>query len=261
MDNWELYYRTHKGKGSNTKAGIPPLAFVSNGENLADYRIYGASGGVGDRTENLFNKNNVVKDILQDAGQYMSGVGCVMFVIDVRNVSVISFQTTVKTERCRSAFSVEYPAIGVSYKINGENTFMNRDGKSNKITRSVPMGANYLGVQVFRNSSNYDESTIYNAINSFIACSGTDIEPYGYKIPIVCGGTTTNIYLDEPLDEGQSISMSETGVSVPTAIGTNILAIDTEVQPSKVYIKYSNGGNINQSLMTYLEYKYNVAKE
>ena len=34
---------------------IPPLTFVSNGENLVDYRIDGASGGVGDRTENLFN--------------------------------------------------------------------------------------------------------------------------------------------------------------------------------------------------------------
>ena len=37
--------------------GVPPLTFVSNGENLVDYRIYGASGGVGGRTENLFDKN------------------------------------------------------------------------------------------------------------------------------------------------------------------------------------------------------------
>lgn len=221
---------------------IPPLMFVSNGENLVDYRIDGASGGVGDRTENLFNKNNVVKDILQDEGQYMSGVDCVMFVIDVRNVSVISFQTTVGTERCRSTFSVEYPAIGVSYTISGQNTFLNRDGESGKITRSVPVGANYLGVQVFRNSSGYDESIIYSAINSFIACSGTDIgayEPYGYKIPVTCGGTTTNIYLDEPLEENESISMSDTGLLIPTINGSNTLSIDTTIQPSSVYVKYA----------------------
>lgn len=59
MDNCELYYRTHKGKGSNTKASIPPLTFVSNGENLADYRIYGASGGVGDRTRNLIDEKAI----------------------------------------------------------------------------------------------------------------------------------------------------------------------------------------------------------
>ena len=40
--------------------GAPPLTFVSNGENLADYRIDGASGGVGDRTGNLFDKNSAV---------------------------------------------------------------------------------------------------------------------------------------------------------------------------------------------------------
>lgn len=220
--------------------GVPPISFNGIGEDLLDYRIDGTSGGVGDRTENLFNKNNVVKDILQDAGQYVSGIGCVMFVIDVRNVSVISFQTTVGTERCRSSFSVEYPAIGVPYIINGQNTFINSDGQRNKITRSVPKGANYLGVQVFRNSDNYDEEVINNAINSFIACSGTAIgayEPYGYKIPVTCGGTTTNIYLDEPLEENESISMSDKGISIPTINGTNILTVDTTVQPRKVYVK------------------------
>ena len=85
-------------------------------------------------------------------------------------------------------------------------------------------------------------------------------EPYGYKIPIVCGGTTTNIYLDEPLNEGESISMSDTGVSIPTINGTNILTVDTAVQPSNMYIKYG-GSNVNQSLMKYLEYKYKFAKE
>ena len=85
-------------------------------------------------------------------------------------------------------------------------------------------------------------------------------EPYGYKIPIVCGGTTTNIYLDEPLEENESISMSDTGVSIPTINGTNILTVDTEVQPSKMYIKYGGNSDVNQSLMKYLEYKYKFAK-
>ena len=61
MDNWEIYYRTHaKGVGKEL-TGSPPLSFVSNGQPLADYRIYGASGGVGDRTENLFDKSDIVE--------------------------------------------------------------------------------------------------------------------------------------------------------------------------------------------------------
>lgn len=72
--------------------------------------------------------------------------------------------------------------------------------------------------------------------------------------------TTTNIYLDEPLEESESISMSDTGIAIPTINGTNILTVDTEIPPSNMYIKYDNG-NVNQSLMKYLEYKYEFAKE
>ena len=64
-------------------------------------------------------------------------------------------------------------------------------------------------------------------------------EPYGYKIPIVCGGTTTNFYLNEPLGENESISMNDTGVSIPTINGSNTLSVDTSVQPSSVYVKYA----------------------
>ena len=69
MDNWEIYYRTHKDKGSNAITGVPPLTFVSNGENLADYRIYGATGGVGDRMRNLFDKDSEsVAGFISDSG-------------------------------------------------------------------------------------------------------------------------------------------------------------------------------------------------
>ena len=68
MDNWEIYYRTHKGKNGNAKTGVPPLTFVSNGQPLADYRIYGNSGGVGDR-KNLFDKDSEsVAGFIDDSG-------------------------------------------------------------------------------------------------------------------------------------------------------------------------------------------------
>ena len=49
--------------------------------------------------------------------------------------------------------------------------------------------------------------------------------------------TTTNIYLDEPIEENESISLSDTNTNIPTIDGTNILTIDTTVQPSNVYIQ------------------------
>ena len=231
MDNWELYYRTHKDKGSNAITGIPPLTFVSNGENLADYRIYGATGGVGDRTRNLFSGSletggfmfvsggNYLTDTrvrttyievqpdtsytIQCTGGYAYGVG---FYTDKSYIgyeqptppsSLYVFKTTERSQRIRISFCSKY----------GDN---------------IQIGiADIKSVQLEKGSI------------------ATTYEPYGYKIPIVCGGTTTNIYLDEPLEENETISMSDTGVSIPTINGSNTLSVDTSVQPSSVYVKYA----------------------
>lgn len=63
--------------------------------------------------------------------------------------------------------------------------------------------------------------------------SKTDYEPY-HEL-------TTNIYLDEPIGENESISLSDTNTNIPTLRGTNVLTVDTTVQPSNVYIKVGGG--------------------
>ena len=77
---------------------------------------------------------------------------------------------------------------------------------------------------------------------SHLVSVGDYIEPYGFKIPVTVREEsgekiTTNIYLNEPLAEGESISMSDTGVAIPTISGINILSVDTTVQPSRVDVK------------------------
>ncbi len=245
MDNWEIYYRTHKG--SNTKASIPPLTFVSNGENLVDYRIDGASGGVGDRTENLF-------DYTTATNGYHLGVSGQMVNVDLWCVSdFIKIDTN-------SEYTIYNAGIGSS------PTYHCIYDENRQFLRSIQSGTN-----VILNTGDNGEYVrlsvrkVQNEYLSTMLIKGTIVPdqyiPYGYEIPIICGGTTTNIYLNESLGENESISMSNTGIAIPTINGSNILSIGTTVQPSNMYIKYSNGGNINQSLMTYLEYKYNVAKE
>ena len=77
---------------------------------------------------------------------------------------------------------------------------------------------------------------------SHLVSVGDYIESYGFKIPVTVREEsgekiTTNIYLNEPLAEGESISMSDTGVAIPTISGINILSVDTTVQPSRVDVK------------------------
>lgn len=264
MDNWEIYYRTHKG--SNTKASIPPLAFVSNGENLADYRIYGASGGVGDKTDNLWNEKAAT-----DTDKYIDASGNIVTRVAGERYLCLKVNVSPSTNYVfKWTESVRGIGGNAAYIRISEYT------QSNRFIRRVLCNCSEQTQKAF--SFTTDSNTSYIDVRTESATSlkgqhltgvmlitGTSIpetyEPYGYKIPVVCGGVTTNLYLDEPLGENESISMSDTGVSIPTINGSNTLSIGTTVQPSNMYIKYSNGGNINQSLMTYLEYKYNVAKE
>lgn len=262
MDNWELYYRTHKDKGSNAITGVPPLTFVSNGENLVDYRIYGVSGGVGDRTENLFDGEwftcggiaqmapvgSKYKQVVQPTPTLQSRVA---------TKNLIKTTGTLRVA-CNKKYQIYLTYFDTRLKYTGNHS---KDWQSSPVI--APFNGEYVSVAIkTENDRNLTEEELPE-INLMVNIGKTSLpyEPYGYKIPIICGGTTTNIYLNEPLGENESISMSDTGLSIPTINGSNTLSIGTTVQPSNMYIKYSNGGNINQSLMTYLEYKYNVAKE
>ena len=62
--------------------------------------------------------------------------------------------------------------------------------------------------------------------------TATEYEPYHEPI-------TTDIYLDEPLGEGQSINYKKDGLpTIPTFKGTSIISTDTTIQPSNVEITY-----------------------
>ena len=241
MDNWELYYRTYKG--SNTQASIPPLAFVSNGENLVDYRIDGASGGVGDRTRNLIDEKAI--GIIVPNPQNPNTVRTGLILNNLSNDTYFfsfrpaSGQSIITYARFYNGTRIDTASLQV------KETSIIDMSYADELRWWLPPSesiANFKDIQLTAGNIGYD------------------YEPYGYKIPVVCGGTTTNIYLDEPLEESESISMSDTGVSIPTINGSNTLSVDTTVQPSNMYIKYGDS-NVNQSLIKYLEYKYEFAKE
>lgn len=214
--------------------GAPPLTFVSNGENLADYRIDGASGGVGDRTGNLFDKDSEsVAGFIDNSGTIATVPNYPISTYDYINVLPNTYYSY-------KAFIVANPnesqqkTIRVSYYTSSK-VFISRyfeigSGLTKK-TITTPNDCFYVRLSIDDNLEN---------VMLWEGSSDVSVyEPYGYKIPIVCGGTTTNIYLDEPLNEGESVSMSDTGVSIPTINGSNTLSVDTSVQPSSVYVKYA----------------------
>lgn len=222
--------------------GVPPLTFPSNGNNLLNYRIDGASSGVGDRTKNLLNNTAT--------SQTISGV-----TFTVNEDGSVTCNGTATNN--------------IFFSLTGNNSI------ENIILNGCPAGGSgnsYLLRAIDANGrvlkTDFGEGTeVFNLINAKIQiriakdyiCNNLTFypmirlatveddtyEPYGYKIPVVCGETTTNIYIEEPIGEDESISMEDTNVNIPTINGTNILSIDTTVQPSNVYVQAPKTNNYN----------------
>ena len=202
--------------GTKVSEGEPNLtygkqfSFYGNGQPLTDYTIYGADGGVGERTANLFDGN--FPD-LSGTIQYMP--------VYVGNISV-TLETTASASSSYDAqiFLLEgNVASGASSAANGVWA-----GNS----RRVAAVDGYITI-AYRNLGK-------------LAVPLSNAETWlfeHFQLPIICGNTTTNIYIDSPLDDGDSIDYTTSQVDIPTVDGANNLICDTTVQPSKVSLTYT----------------------
>ena len=198
--------------------GVPPISFNGIGENLLDYRIDGASGGVGERTNNLFDEiyTNIVAGWDVKYKSIFVGEG------------TFTLSTTCPKQDGGSATNLFFLSGNVS---TGANSGTN--GVYNNYPATVTSLNGY--VTIGYRAQSYDPRNYTTMLNE--GTTALPYEPYGYKVSVVCGGTTTNIYLDEPIGANESISLSDTNVNIPTIRGTNVLTVDTTVQPSNVYVK------------------------
>ena len=229
-------------------SGVPPLRFKSNGEPLIDWKISGNTvqngtptpsnpvevNGVGVRTENLLDYSTFVNDYWLNNNTGLpvpynnGGRIATTSPIDVTNVNNVTFYFTSEVANTQFMYSL----------FNG-STFIKRvTGQSSGTTIDVSNG-DTLYLCLYRTTAL--PITISDVSNAMLNTGTTakPFEPYGYKIPITCGGVTTDIYIgDSPLYDGDTISMTDTGIEISTAYGNNVLTVGTTVQPSEVYIKY-----------------------
>ena len=112
-------------------------------------------------------------------------------------------------------------------KINANKEWIGQNSTNKSITINNENIA-YLRIRNFAANSQYITNNNYK-YQLEEGSTETAYEPYIEE--------TTNIYLDEPIEENESITLSDTNTNIPTIRGTNVLTVDTEVQPSKVYVK------------------------
>ena len=220
---------------------IPPLTFVSNGENLVDYRIDGASGGVGDLVtdENDANFGKYAIPVTTSGKNLFNGyleMGSFTATDGVDFNTTSSCRTNYIDVAENTAYSVSISEAIIQYiGYYGNDYWSYADVRTaNAYNFTTPPRTQRIRI-IFKNITGenidlrvFPTDTIQLEKNSAV----TDYEPYHSPV-------TTNIHLDEPLEENESISMSDTGLLIPTINGSNTLSIDTTIQPSSVYVKYA----------------------
>lgn len=217
---------------------------INQGETAMPYEPFGA---VGDRTENLFAEN-YNKNVADNTMRYISiYVGDGSFTL---STDCPKEQGNIDVNNSRYIFFLPgNVSTGAKNNINGVSI---------NAPRTITAVNGYVTVAYRKIESHGIRPWEYHTILNE-GSTPLPYEPYGYKIPITCGGVTTNVYIgDTPLGTGQTVTGSETKVAIPTVDGNNTLSIGTTVQPSKVVISAASG--MTESLKKYFDYKYGVLK-
>ena len=189
--------------------GELPLTFRSNGKPLIDYTIYGnmtQSKECGERTKNLFDKDNVVF-----SGFYPhADTGAVVNTTSGKLLSIIvpcepntsyawSFDRIVADLRNRVAGYSAYPTVGMAC------TFLDKEpdpqsGSTRAIQKFTTTANTHWLILMVTGTGQTAETLTEDVAENAQLEIGTEALPYekfGYKIPITSAGQTTNIYLGE----------------------------------------------------------------
>lgn len=219
---------------SNEVEGVPPLTFESNGMDLLDYRIDGASGGVGDKTTNLFDGIFLHRSVIgNEVGT--DNVNRRSIAIDISNYNNGEKITFSRETALGSVFQMyQISSIKTGGKLNNENVVT---GNSNTLlaTATITNVNEYPYLMIFLNGANNpieDEELIASKIMINVGNTALPYEPYGYKVPVVVSGK--NLF-DEENAVDTDYYITNAGQENVGANGDKFLKSYINVKPSTQY--------------------------
>lgn len=242
--------------------GVPPLTFPSNGNNLLNYRIDGANGGVGDRTKNLLENtattqtiNGITVTVNDDKSINLSGTSSELTYIDINtnfNSSELAgyYLKLIFPENYVSATS------SMIVRISSQNSRTSlQDFTTTKLINDNGNN-NRLAIRVNGNYTIPDNFKLYLMVSQN---SNENYEPYGYKIPVVISGKN----LMPPISEWVDGFISGSGViSEPSATNKEKTSpfIPIELNKRYAFSFYPNAGQPWRCVATYDENKNYIAR-
>ena len=223
------------GATMKTVEGTLPLTVEGVGQRLEDYKIYGAEGGVGEKTKNLcsgvFNVTTKFDEPIP--------AGTVISV----SASANGYDATDQSKKLRVRFFDStgkpitnfYPSL-----VESENRII-----MDKLSFTKDIYSYWL--------SNLNAEEVQIEVGPV----HTDYEPYGYCVGIKVNEATSKIYLVEQLGIEDYIDFENRkvvigGVSTMMELpeihlsnGTNVIDVDTAVKPSKISVSFVDNGQSN----------------
>ena len=244
------FFRRCSVSGSTVSvSGIPPIEIYPQGTALSDCIIYGSSRGVGDydstcskymipvtvRSRNLFDPDNA--DILalypdQDGTVTVSGTTnatrqrsfCMR--VEPGTQYTVSVEYTGRVTARVAGYS-SYPQAGDSCE------FVDRElvSLSPMVNSFVTTADTRYILCYFSYGRNTDElGDVLETIQLEKGGQATEYVPY-----II---SRTELYLDQPLTEGEYVSVSELGREIEVSTGYSSVSISTLIQPDRITVKY-----------------------
>lgn len=193
--------------------GTLPAQYSANGSMLADYRIYGTAGGVGDRTVNHLSVNKLLQ--YENSNHYRNASGNIvadnntnfselLIPVDENTVYVVKGQLTTTEGYVRIYYlSADFTWISRSDVLQSPT---NHPTPSSSFNFTTPANTKYIQIQYGKNTVNTDSEILLTEGSTAPA----ECIPFGYEVDMsVSDGTTsttTPIYIGTaPLEEDEYV--------------------------------------------------------
>lgn len=210
-----------------TVEGNLPLTVEGIEQRLEDYKIYGADGGVGDKTENLFNiKNhgftsnaNGVVNVIENTIKFKNTANSYANYVATTKISAFGLEPSkTYTSKCKVREKIlqsgggDSGSMKRSLMLQDNNSFSSSSSKLYIVKcYGVPPASDGYYYTKFKTPEDmstlkyittrltgYSETTFENLMiveGSYTKDTFPEYEPYGYKLPVMVNDKITEIFI------------------------------------------------------------------
>lgn len=221
-------------------SGTVPITFTTTGSKLVDYNINGTYEGVGDSSINYFSGTLEQGTIRSDTGELYVNAS------RLRSTDYVELEAgdyLISIEKSTTGQSLDFSVIVFLYGAGDTYTYV-----GTLMDRWAPfpfrftVGENQVIKFAIAQDTGDSSTPLDPAYISAVKIQPRKTITNGYTIPVVVssGGSsqTTTFTVNKPLELSDTLTLSSTGVNIPTSSGENTLTVNTESKPI-VSILYS----------------------